>query len=80
MGYTWIAFLIGCLVLPSICVHYLGDTTSNKDLIFRLRKRVEIRRSIQTRKSVQEGEPDRIADLLEEAADRLEDLSKKGDW
>ena len=41
-----------------------------QDLVFRLRKRAEIRRQIQTRKSVQEGAPDRIADLLEEAADR----------
>lgn len=46
-------------------------------LVYRLRKRAEIRRSIQSRKSVQEGKPDRIADLLEEAADeiyRLENL------
>lgn len=42
------------------------------DLIFRLRKRAEIRRQIPTRKSVQEGTPDRIADLLEEAANALE--------
>lgn len=41
------------------------------DLIERLRKRAEIRRQISTRKSVQEGKPDRIADLLEEAADAL---------
>lgn len=40
----------------------------NEDLIFRLLKRAEIRRQITTRKSVQEGKPDRIADLLEEAA------------
>jgi hypothetical protein len=43
-------------------------------LIYRLRKRAEIRRQIASRKSVQEGKPDRIADLLEEAADRLEQL------
>jgi hypothetical protein len=42
------------------------------DLVYRLRKRAEIRRQISTRKSVQEGKPDRIADLLEEAADALE--------
>ena len=42
------------------------------DLVYRLRKRAEIRRQIPTRKSVQEGEPDRIADLLEEAANALE--------
>lgn len=42
------------------------------DLVYRLRKRAEIRRGITTRKSVQEGLPDRIADLLEEAADAIE--------
>ena len=41
------------------------------DLVYRLRKRAEIRRQILNRKSVQEGQPDRIADLLEEAADAL---------
>jgi len=43
-----------------------------EDLVFRLRNRAEIRRQIPTRKSVQEGKPDRIADLLEEAADEIE--------
>ena len=43
-----------------------------EDLIYRLRKRAEIRRSISTRKSVIEGKPDRISDLLEEAAIALE--------
>lgn len=50
---------------------------SNEDLPYRLRKRAEIRRQIPSRKSVQEGKPDRLADLLEEAANRinlLEDL------
>jgi hypothetical protein len=45
-----------------------------QDLIFRLRKRAEIRRQIATRKSVQEGKPDRMADLLDEAADEIESL------
>jgi hypothetical protein len=45
---------------------------SEQSLIFRLRKRAEIRRQIQDRKSVKEGKPDRIADLLEEAANELE--------
>jgi hypothetical protein len=49
---------------------------SEQDLVFRLRKRAEIRRQISTRKSVQEGAPDRIADLLEEAADEIERLRK----
>lgn len=47
-----------------------------EDLIYRLRKRAEIRRQITTRKSVQEGKPDRIADLLEEAADEIDRLTK----
>ena len=50
----------------------------NEDLVFRLRKRAEIRRSIKTRKSVQNNEPDRISDLLEEAANRIEELEKGG--
>lgn len=45
------------------------------DLIYRLRKRAEIRRQIPTRKSAQENKPDRIADLLEEAADEIERLA-----
>lgn len=47
---------------------------SEESLIYRLRKRSEIRRSIQSRKSVQEGKPDRIAELLEEAADEIDRL------
>ena len=42
-----------------------------QDLVYRLRKRAEIRRQIQGRKSVQEGKADRIADLLEEAANEI---------
>ena len=45
-----------------------------QSLIERLRIRANIRRSISTRKSVQEGKPDKIADLLEEAADYIEQL------
>lgn len=44
------------------------------DLVFRLRKRAEIRRQIPTRKSVQEGKTDRMADLLDEAALEIERL------
>jgi len=43
-------------------------------LIERLRTRAAIRRSIKNRKSVQEGKPDRIADLLDEAADEVTGL------
>ena len=48
---------------------------SEQSLVYRLRKRAEIRRNIKDRKSVQEGAPDRIADLLEEAANEIERLS-----
>ena len=46
------------------------------DLVYRLRKRAEIRRQIDTRKSVQNNEPDRIADLLEEAASEYKKVSE----
>lgn len=48
----------------------------SEDLVFRLRKRAEIRRQIPGRKSVQEGASDRIADLLDEAATEIERLRK----
>lgn len=44
------------------------------DLVYRLKKRAEIRRQIPGRKSVEEGKPDRIADILEEAAQEIERL------
>ena len=50
---------------------------SREDLVERLEKRAEIRRQITSRKSVQEGKPDRIADLLEEAADEIMRLRNK---
>ena len=50
---------------------------NQEDLVFRLRKRAEIRRQISSRKSVQQGQPDRIADLLEEAANEIDSLRKK---
>ena len=53
----------------------MEDSIQN-DIVYRLRKRAEIRRQISTRKSVQKGKPDRIADLLEEAADEIEYLRK----
>jgi len=45
-----------------------------EDIVYRLRKRAEIRRQISTRKSVQNNEPDRISDLLEEAAAKIDEL------
>jgi len=47
-----------------------------QDLINRLLKRAEIRRQIPIRKSVQEGKPDRISDLLEEAASAISNMQK----
>lgn len=49
---------------------------NEQDLVYRLRKRAEIRRQIPGRKSVENGEPDRIADLLEEAANKIEELTQ----
>ena len=46
---------------------------SKETLITRLEKRAQI----QTRKSVQEGQPDRIADLLEEAAMEIRVLTER---
>lgn len=52
---------------------------AKEPIIYRLRKRAEIRRQITTRKSVQEGKPDRIADLLEEAAEALDFVQELAD-
>ena len=49
---------------------------SEQDLVYRLNTRAEIRRQITTRKSVQNDEPDRIADLLEEAAAEIAELRR----
>ena len=50
------------------------STNTTYNLVERLRKRAEIRRQATSRRSVQEGLPDRLADLLEEAAERIETL------
>jgi len=47
-----------------------------EDLVYRLRKRAEIRRQIPDRRSVKEGKPDRLADLLDEAAAEIERLRR----
>jgi hypothetical protein len=46
----------------------------NQDLVDRLRTRATIRRQAKGRKSVEEGKPDRLADLLDEAAKEIEML------
>lgn len=58
---------------------YLGASTEPQSLEYRLLKRAEIRRQIPTRKSVAEGAPDRIADLLEEAAAAIQQLQREKD-
>lgn len=45
-----------------------------ESLVEQLTKRADIRRRIPTRKSVLQNEPDRIADLLEEAAKEISRL------
>ena len=47
---------------------------NENDIVYRLNKRAEIRRQIPGRKSVEQGTPDRIADILEEAASEIERL------
>ena len=55
------------------CLDNIRPVT-NQPLIYRLRKRAQIRRSIPDRLAVKEGKPDKIADLLEEAANEIERL------
>lgn len=50
---------------------------NESDLVYRLLKRAEIRRQIPGRKSVEEGAPDRIADILEEAAREIVSLQQE---
>lgn len=47
---------------------------AEQSLVFRLRKRAEIRRQIPGRLAAVEGKPDKIADLLDEAANEIERL------
>ena len=54
----------------------MKDPVTTQSLLYRLRKRAEIRRQIADRKSVQEGRADRIADLLEEAANEIDKLEE----
>lgn len=50
---------------------------AQQSLLFRLRKRAEIRRQIPGRLAVVEGKPDKIANLLDEAADKIEELEQQ---
>lgn len=49
-------------------------TAEVQDLVDRLLIRARIRRQAKGRKSVEEGKPDRISDLLEEAAEAIRRL------
>ena len=53
----------------------MNKPLEEQTLVERLRIRASIRRNNTERKSVQEGKPDRIADLLEESADEIERLN-----
>ena len=50
------------------------------DIVNQLITRATIRRNILTRKSVQENKPDRISDLLEEAAEEITQLRNLTFW
>ena len=54
----------------------LNLVAEESDIVYKLRKRAEIRKQIQHRKSVMEGKPDRLAELLEEAATEIEQLRR----
>lgn len=61
-------------------VSSVEQPNGTKNLVLRLRIRASIRRNIPTRKSVQEGAPDKLSDLLEEAANRIEYLEEDYQW
>jgi len=48
----------------------------DQPIVYRLRKRAEIRRQIPDRLAVKENKPDKIADLLDEAAKEIERLRR----
>ena len=54
----------------------MNKPIEEQTLVERLRIRASIRRNNTERKSVQEGKPDRISDLLEESAEKLEAYEK----
>ena len=59
-------------VLMNVLSPLTISKNDTQNLIERLKIRASIRRQIPTRKSVLENKPDRISDLLEEAATYLE--------
>lgn len=69
-----VLLLVAAEVLVVVAAVEINPSKFEDDIVYRLRKRAEIRRQIASRKSVQEGKPDRIADLLDEAAKEIESL------
>lgn len=65
--------------LADVALAEYGKIADENDIVYRLKKRAFIRRNISSRKSVQEGQPDRMADLLDEAAAEIEKLRKGND-
>lgn len=64
--------------MPDIYTSQLkSEDFQEGNIIYMLLKRAEIRRSIPTRKSVQESKPDRIAELLEIAAEAIDERNKQ---
>lgn len=64
--------------MPDIYTSQLkSEDFQEGNIIYMLLKRAEIRRSISTRKSVQESKPDRIAELLETAAEAIDERNKE---
>lgn len=59
--------------IPTKCPNYI------ETLQERLRIRANIRRNAKGRKSVEEGKPDRLADLLDEAANEIDRLRARID-
>lgn len=58
-------------------INNLIQSKVENDIVYRLKKRAEIRRQIPGRRSVQEGKPDRIADILDEAAEEIMKLRRE---
>jgi hypothetical protein len=55
----------------------ISPIQEEQDIVYRLRKRAEIRLANKERKSVQEGKPDRAAQMMIDAADEIEKLRKQ---
>jgi hypothetical protein len=80
MGKGEISMNCGKCLCPNDCreeCQAVKTPVPTQSLMYRLRKRAEIRRQIPGRLAVVEGKPDKIADLLDEAANEIESLRKQ---